>query len=204
MYRYYRVEVELTEKLLGTQPTDVKARELFESREDEEVPVGPPPKLTFFRHEGKPVLFDYQIKGFFKEAACALPEYLGVRGKVREYPSAATIKGHMARWLFIRPRHFPLTDGDGVVKGDVDGFIEHPLRGMTRRGERVLLLESDYIAEGSKIAFTVAVLENCPITEEGIRMWLQYAEEGIGLLGWRTGGYGHFKVLGFAKVEKVG
>jgi hypothetical protein len=211
VFKQYQVEIELIEKLLGTQPTEPKAREflkeVFPEKEDEEVPlaggvsaegvVPEVPKQTFYTHDDRPVLMDYQLKGFFKEAAVTLPEHLGVAGRKSEFPSSGTIKGYIDRWLFIAPRHIDLLNASGLRKDKVDGSMVHYLRGMTRRGERVAPLDSDYMDEGTRMKFIVSVLKTCSITDDGVKEWLKYGEEGLGLLGWRTAGYGRFKVVNF-------
>lgn len=226
MYKRYKVEIELITPILGTQATDPKARQFLEQREveqreDEEVPESEAPsKQTFYIHDGAdkdfanvvfpanflpaaPCLLDYEIKGFFKQSAITLPEHLGVPGKKRDYPSNQTIKGYIDRWLFISPRHIPFLDSKGERKMQVEGNIIHPIRAMTRQGERITLIDSDLMNEGTRIKFGIALLQNCPIKGEGLSAWLEYGEEGIGLLGWRTGGWGRFKVVSFSWIEQA-
>jgi len=203
LYKRYRVEIELIERILGSQPTNPKARRFLELREDEEVPTSTEVfKMTFFRKDGRPVLMDYEIKGYLKEAASILPQFLGIPGRRREVPSPTFVKGQLDRWLFVSPRHVPFIGPDGRIKEDVDGSIIHFLRAMTRQGPRVTPLESDFIEAGARLAFTISVIEHCPISEEALRAWLAYAEEGMGLLVWRTAGYGRFRVIGFAPVQR--
>lgn len=192
----YKVNIEFTEQLLGTIPKNEEVYktwvELKQAKPDEEPPEFSEEKSwTGFHSDGAGLyLFDYQIKGFLKEAASILPEVLGLKKKSGDLLSGATVKGRIDSWLFVFPRRIYFS------KSKPDGYIERPLRARTMQGERITLVRSDYLDIGTGLEFEVYTLFGSPIKEEALKIWLQYGElKGIGQ--WRNSSYGRFKVLDF-------
>ncbi len=144
--------------------------------------------------DGSRFCWDYQVRGFFKEAltvGCELGE------EVMKSLSKWTIKKTVDSMLFIEDRCIPFRDESGALIITVRE-LERPLRAQTMRGERICLARSEIINAGSWIAFTVAWLENRNtkstqrITEDAITWALNYgALKGLGQ--WRSGGHGRFK-----------
>jgi hypothetical protein len=185
----YRVTVTFTEPLLGTAPLN---RQLYtdyiadsapspEAVEEEVMTIDEAMEkgtTGFHRLDGQPIIYDYVVKGFFKDAAGMLRRVKGTNSsKVTAYKKI--IDGLM----FVKPRQIPLT-----VVGELS-ILERPLRAQTAQGERVALSRSEMVAAGSSMEFSVWILDG--ITEATLREWLDYgALRGFGQ--WRNGGYGSF------------
>ncbi len=144
--------------------------------------------------DGSKFCWDYQVRGFFKEAmtvGCELGE------EVMKSLSKWTIKKTVDSMLFIEERRIPFIGVDGLPVSKVRE-LERPLRAQTMRGERICLARSEVIDAGSSIVFTVGWLESKStkgtqrITEDAITWALNYgALKGFGQ--WRGGGWGRFR-----------
>ena len=134
--------------------------------------------------DGTPMLYDYVIKGFFKDAASML-RYDTQSGSAKLTAYRKKIDG----LIFVEPRRIPIE-----VVGEI-GILERPLRAQTAQGERVALARSEMIAPGSSIEFSVLCLS--VIKEPLLREWFEYgALRGLGQ--WRNANYGRF----FYEMEK--
>ena len=185
----YQVKLIFTEPLLGTVPLN---RELYAEYIATKAPVAENgeqetetvEELTekgttgFHRVGGKPVIYDYAIKGFFKDACGMLRRVDGTESK-----KLKNFKKVIDGLVFVKPRQIPV----GIV-GEI-GILERPLRAQTAQGERVALSRSESIPAGSMMEFTVKVLG--VLSEKVLREWLDYGSE-RGLGQWRNGGYGTF------------
>jgi hypothetical protein len=178
--------------MLGMSPTDPDIFDSFiasnapdaPSREEEIATIGlqavqEKGKTIFPKtSEGDPHLWDYQIKGFFKDAAGMLRK---VPGKV-----SAGIKAYKKEidgLVFIEERKIPI-----VFEGEI-GSCQRPLRAQTAQGERVSLANSETIPAGATIDFTITCLN--PKLEDAVREWLDYGKlRGLGQ--WRNSGKGRF------------
>lgn len=129
--------------------------------------------------EGVPILYDYQIRGFFKDTCSALRKVKGTESiKVKAYKKV--IDG----LVFVEPREIPLRF-DGEV-----GTCQRPLRAQTAQGERIALASSETVPEGTTAEFTVVLLDDD--MEKLVVEWLDYGEfKGIGQ--WRNSGKGRFE-----------
>ena len=129
--------------------------------------------------DGTPILYDYAVKGFFKDACGMLartPE--SGSSKVRAY------KKIIDGLVFVAPRRIPI-----AIDGLKIGILERPLRAQTAQGERVALARSEMIPEGASISFDVLILGQ--VTESLLKEWLEYgALRGLGQ--WRNASYGRF------------
>lgn len=127
--------------------------------------------------EGNPVLFDYQVKGFIKEAGRTFNGMGGVKN----------LRSKIDSYLFVRPRQIKL-----VVPDEGMSYLERPLRAMTMQGERVALAKSELLPEGTYFYCELVLVEPGPITIEMVRELLGYGRlKGLGQ--WRNGGYGSFE-----------
>lgn len=128
--------------------------------------------------EGNPFIYDYQIKGFFKDAA----------GMLRKIPSmqSAKIKAYKKEidgLIFVSPRKIEIAT-DRPIK-----TCQRPLRASTPQGERIALAISEEIEAGATIEFTIKLLKDD--LEAAIIEWLDYGElRGLGQ--WRNSGKGKF------------
>lgn len=128
--------------------------------------------------DGTPILYDYQVRGFFKDTCSALRKIKGTESfKVKAYKKV--IDG----LIFVEPREIPLEfDGDM-------GTCQRPLRAQTAMGDRVALASSETVPAGATAEFTVMLLDEN--MEALVREWLDYGEfKGIGQ--WRNSGKGRF------------
>ena len=189
----WKVVVTLTEEMLGTAsankdiysefigakcPENSKGEELTLPEVDEEVQKS---STVFHRTpEGGPMMYDYQIKGFFKDACSALRRGTDTRSK--------DLKAHLKvidGLLFVLPRTIPIQ----LPAGGAMGICERPLRAQTAKGERIALARSETVPVGSTLTFDLLVLNDG--MEKLVEEWLQYgALRGLGQ--WRNSGKGRF------------
>jgi len=188
----YKVKLTFTEPVLGATPKDPEvyagyiaskaaltdellAEELATVEKVEEKGW-----TGFHMLNDSPILYDYILKGFFKEACGALRRVSGTKSaKVTAYRKVIT------GLVFVTPRRIPLVLPDGGALG----ILERPLRAQTAQGERVALARSDTCPPGTTLEFTVTVLGQ--VEEALLREWLDYGAL-LGLRQWRSGGYGRF------------
>lgn len=196
------VKLTFTEPVLGTWPANANvAREFIASKSpdaatiaDEVAALGADAVadkgMTIFPRdaEERPVLYDYQVKGFFKDA-CGMLSRLGGKteaGKkkaVNESGRIAAYKKVIDGLIFVQPRMIPL-----VVNGEMEE-CQRPLRAQTAQGERVSLANSEQIPAGSTCEFDVLLMDESH--EAAVREWLDYGGlRGIGQ--WRNSGKGRF------------
>lgn len=188
----YKLAVTFNTSLLGTQPQKETAMEYITSKaidpttgelpEDE---VGTLPDelqkgtTAFHRLAGAPILYDYQVKGFIKEAGQV---FNGLRG-------VKNLRSKLDNLLFVEPRQIALSIPDGGAMTHCD----RPLRAMTAQGPRVSLARSEELPEGTSFECELAVYESA-LSEPLIRDLLDYgARKGIGQ--WRNGGHGRFSYV---------
>jgi len=133
----------------------------------------------FHKVDGAPFLYDYQIKGFFKDACSMLRREKGSRSS-----KLTAHKKIIDGMVFVYPRRIPIE-----LSGPIT-YVERPLRAQTAQGERIALARSEAAPEGSKISFTVKIRGG--MTGEDLREWLEYgADRGLGQ--WRNSGAGRFE-----------
>jgi len=166
----------------GVQPDEQAGVENAEEQLKEQTTV-------FARNsDGKAMLWDYQFKGFLKEACQAITVSAGQHTKeqlkgarLTEYLYKRTIDS----LIFVEPRQIILESPNG----DEFGFCERPLRGQTMRGERIALARSEEAPAGTKITLAIRVLNKklWPFVLD----WLEYGKfKGSGC--WRNSGKGRF------------
>lgn len=192
-----KVRLTFTEGILGTCPNDEdvykryivnKGRDLgadipesLEISEIEALPVDEQIEkgMTVFPRtdDGKPFLYDYQIKGFFKDTCGMLKKVPGTKSsKVKAF------KKEIDGLIFPMERQIVFENAELDV-------CQRPLRAQTMQGERVALAMSEEIKAGCSVTFSI----NYFLPEQGdlIREWLDYgAFRGIGQ--WRNSGKGRF------------
>ena len=186
-----KVELEFTEPLLGTLPGDEKLAEDYvtskhpegvQKDEQESLPEEIKKFSSYFARNsnGKPILWDYQIKGFFKDA-CSM-----MRRVTQELRAHKKIIDGL---IFVTPRQIELK-----LSGELT-FTERPLRISTPKGDRTALARSETAPAGTKIQIEILLLK--PDLKKYILNWLDY---GIlrGLGQWRNSGMGRFKWYGRA------
>lgn len=196
------VKITFVEPILGTWPANPNiARDYIASNSpdastiEEEVAalgadaVADKGMTVFPRDEnGTPVLYDYQIKGFFKDACGMLSRVggkteTGKKRAVNESGKLTAYKKVIDGLIFVGPRMIPIS-----VNGKI-GECQRPLRAQTAQGERVSLANSEEIPAGSTCEFEVLCMDDAHIP--AVREWLDYGGlRGIGQ--WRNSGKGRF------------
>lgn len=187
-----KVKITFTDDVLGMMPADPEVYKRFiathapdaptmedEIREHGEEAVAEKTLTVFHKlPDGTPYLYDYQLRGFFKDA-------MGMLRKVSSYESSKikAFKKAVDGLLFIKERQIPFQ-----LNGEM-GTCERPLRAETMQGPRIALAYSETVPAGSVIEFTVQLLD--PTLEKVVRECLDYGVfRGIGQ--WRNSGKGRF------------
>ncbi len=187
-----KVKLTFTEPLLGTSPANEDVyRDFIGSKapdaatvDDEVAAIGADAVvekgMTVFPRleDGTPFLYDYQIKGFFKDTCSGLRKVKGTKSeKIKAF------KKEIDRLIFPEPRCIPIR-----FEGEV-GECQRPLRAQTAQGERVSLAISEQVPAGATVEFTVVCLSDDH--EKVVREWMDYGRfSGIGQ--WRNSGKGRF------------
>lgn len=184
-----KVRLTFTEEILGTAPAD---KELYSTYIGSNAPDAPSKEeeieaigvdgmiekgMTVFprNEEGKPILFDYQIKGFFKNSAKAF-------NYIKKLPAYKTKIDNL---VFIKERKIVLQLQEGAEIGN----CQRPLRASTVQGERVALANSESCPAGTVVEFTIMVMLDELMNN--VIEWLDYgALNGIGQ--WHNSGKGRF------------
>lgn len=188
------VKLTLLEELLGTASANPEIFEEFiaskapepEKTTGEEVAALPDvdeeiqKTTTVFSRDadGKPILWDYQIKGFFKDACGMLRRVPGTKSK-----KLTAYKKVIDGLVFVGPRQIPI-EFDGEI-----GYCSRPLRAQTAQGERIALARSETIPAGGSITIEITALDEKLM--DVIDEWLDYGKlRGLGQ--WRNSGKGKF------------
>lgn len=137
--------------------------------------------MTVFprNEEGNPILWDYQIKGFFKDAAGVLKRVPGTKAsKIKAY------KKEIDGLLFVFPRMIPLNMPTKL------GSCERPLRASTAQGERIALANSETAPAGTTIDIEIQCM-----TKDMYDLAKECLDYGIlrGIGQWRNSGKGRYK-----------
>jgi hypothetical protein len=194
-----KIRLTLTEEVLGSSPNKEDIyREFIASKapdaatiEDEVAAIGVDSvmdgkKTVFPRNEdGVPCLYDYQVRGFFKEAFAALAKAgkAGYQGG-QHCANLKAYKKTVDQQLFVVPRMIPYQYGSQEV-----GSCVRPLRADTAQGTRVALASSETVPAGAFVEFET--IEILPELEDCIKEALEYGQfHGLGQ--WRNSGKGAF------------
>lgn len=213
-YSVYKLRVDFTTSVLGTQPQKAVATEYITSKVAARVtePMGedtpangfvaldeetglPADELetlpemldkgttAFHKKDGKPIFYDYMIKGFLKDAGQVFNGHRGVKN----------LRSKIDNFVFPFPRQIELH----LPEGAEITFCERPLRAMTAQGPRTSLARSEEIPEGTWFECQLKVYGGV-ISEPLLNDLLSYGgDKGIGQ--WRNGGHGRFSFT----LEKV-
>lgn len=187
-----KVKLTLTEEILGTSPADPEiyktyvaskapdAKKMEEEVETHGVDEVIDKARTVFstNKDGEAILWDYQIKGFFKDACGMLRNVEGTKSaKIKAY------KKYIDGLVFVTPRQIEF---ENII--DI-GDCQRPLRVPTPQGERNAIAVSDTINAGATLTFTVKILKED--LYDTVIEWLDYGQlRGLGQ--WRNSGKGTF------------
>ena len=160
------VKLTFTEDILGTCPNDKdiyrnfiidKAKEngaeINTQTEEDEVTALPTEEeitkgMTVFprTEDGQPFLYDYQIKGFFKDTCSMLKKIEKTKSsKIKAF------KKEIDGLIFTYPRKIVFENWDMDI-------CQRPLRAQTMQGERVTLAMSEQIKAGASVTFRIECL----------------------------------------------
>ena len=198
-----KVRITFTEEILGTASGDPKLHEEFvaskapnaQSMEEEVAALGVDEVvrngMTVFPRDdqGRPFLWDYQIKGFFKDACsmlsrCGGKDSSGKKAEVNESSKIKAYKKIIDGLIFVNPRRISF-----IFDGQV-GSCQRPLRAQTAQGERIAIANSETVPAGAYIDVEIVLLNS--EYEAAVIEWLDYgALRGIGC--WRNASKGRFE-----------
>lgn len=165
----------------GLQPDEVEVIQNI----DENLTNG---STIFPRDEKGPFIWDYQWKGFFKEATESVFVRSGEFTKEQLKKDDLTLymyKKTIDKQLFIKPRKIYLT----LPTGCEMTFVERPLRGQTMQGERICLARSEAAPAGTTCVFEIVWFKAC--LKNVVERCLEYGQYS-GMLQWRNSGAGSF------------
>jgi hypothetical protein len=188
--------LEFQEELLGTASANPEVHREFiaskapnaQSTEEEVAALGVEGVVEkgmtiFHKHEGKPFIFDYVIKGFCKDACSMLSRVPGTL--------SSKLKAHkkvIDGLIFPQPRRIMLQ----LPKGGAIGNNQRPLRAQTAQGERIALANSETVPAGTRIAFEMYLLDEG--LESLVLEWFEYAKlRGFG--AWRNASHGRACII---------
>ena len=198
------VHVKFIESALGTAPGDKEIYSRFigskapdaNSMEEEVAALGVDemvekgttvyPRLP----DGTPFIWDYQIKGFFKDACGSLrrltgkDEETGKKKKaVNESSKLTAYKSVIDTLIFPEPRKIPIK-----LNGEMT-ICQRPLRAETMQGPRIALASSEEIPAGSEMWFKVVCM-----SEDHVKAVVEWLDYGYwrGISQWRNSGKGRF------------
>ena len=187
-----KVRLTFTEEILGTSPSDpeiykkyVASKSEDAAKIEEEVALHGVDEVvdnarTVFpkNKDGELIMWDYQIKGFFKDAIGMLRQVKGTKcSKLTAY------KKKVDGLVFVQPRQIEF---ENVI--DI-GDCQRPLRADTPQGPRTAIAVSDTINAGATLTFTITLLNED--LEDVIIECLDYGKlRGLGQ--WRNSGKGTF------------
>lgn len=185
----YKLKVTFLVGPLGTQPQKDVATEYITSKAADpttgELPADELETLpealekgttAFHKLNGQPIYYDYQVKGFLKDAGQV---FNGLR-------NVKNLRSKLDHLVFVEPRQIALNMPDGAAIT----FCERPLRAQTAQGPRTSLARSEELPAGTWFECRLVVYDG-PISEPLLRDLLSYgARKGFGQ--WRNGGRGRF------------
>lgn len=197
------VKVTFTESLLGTSSSNPEIHSEFiaskapdaKSREEEIAAIGADAveekTTTIFPKDenGNPFLWNYQWKGFFKEACGMLQRQKGEKcakesAKLKAYKKIIDGCIEPGADPDCVERKIPIR----LIQGDTLGTLQRPLRGQTAQGERIALASSEEAKRGAEAEFYILTPD---IYEDAVKEWLNFGKR-HGMLQWRNAGNGRF------------
>ena len=129
--------------------------------------------------DNKPFIYDYHVKGFFKDSTAALKKIKGTKAsKVKAY------KKEIDGLVFVYPRQIMLKMAGAM------GENQRMLRAATPIGERIGIAHSESAPAGTSVELDIECLT--ADMYELVRECLDYGiKRGMGQ--WRNAGWGRFK-----------
>lgn len=192
-----RVRLTFTEEVLGTSPNDPELHDNYiaskapdaMSKKEEIAAIGVGEmierQMTVFPRDEKhePFVWNYQIKGFFKDACKSLRQVGG-----SESSKITAFKTKIDGLIFVKERKIPFMNYGQV------GECQRSLRADTPQGPRTALAHSETVKKGSYIDITIQILPSKDKKydlKKAVEEWLDYGSV-RGLGQWRNSGKGTF------------
>jgi hypothetical protein len=187
------VELTLTEEMLGTKAAnkdvfadfiaskapddDLRKQELDNAEHREEAGT-----TVFPRENGEIGIYDYQLRGFFKEACGAINRFDKDETGLEKL---SAYKTKIDGCVFVFPRFIPFK----MPVGTIPGVCERPLRAETAQGPRVSVCRSESVPAGTKFQLQIDIKSKDLIPY--VHAWLNYGSlKGLGQ--WRNSSRGRF------------
>lgn len=189
-----KIKLTFIEELLGTKAADPAVFTRFIASKH---PDGTPQKdeldradireeagsTLFHREHGAPGIYDYQVKGFFKDAMAALNRF--DKEARNNLEKLAAFKSKIDGAIFVSPRFIPIL----LPPGAATGTCERPLRADTAQGPRVSVVRSETVPAGSALIVEIQVFAK--ELQPYLELMLNYGKlRGLGQ--WRNSGKGRF------------
>lgn len=178
----------LQDHIASRAPTEAAKNEEIEAAQiQEEVKKA---STVFPKDEKGLFAWDYQLRGYFKEALTALIE-LGDLKSVSKW----AIKGVVDSFVFVSPRRCYYASETGQAIHTPSGVLQRPLRATTLQGDRIALASSEQLPAGTTLSFTLNLLtgdnpkSKKMLTIQNIEDALDYGQF-KGFSQWRGAGYG--------------
>lgn len=186
-----KVRIIFTEELLGTASNNPDIHSDFiaskapdaPSTQEEIAAIGADEveekgMTVFPKENGEPFVWDYQVKGFFKDACGMLKKVTGT-----ESAGIKAYKKEIDGLVFVFDRKITIQNYGTI------GECQRPLRGQTAQGERIALAHSETVPAGSYIELEIRCLKDSLM--KAVKEWLDYGSlRGLGQ--WRNSGKGRF------------
>ena len=142
--------------------------------------------------DGQPFVYDYQIKGAFKDACSMLQRLTGKDPETGKKKKAVNESGKITAYkkvidgmIFPKPRRIVIQ----MPEGEDITYCQRPLRAQTAQGERVALAISEEVPAWSVLEFEVVCLDDAHVP--AVLEWLDYGQlRGLGQ--WRNSGKGRY------------
>jgi len=230
-----KVRVEYTDEILGTAANNKEIHSEYiggkapdaPSRTEEIAAVGVEEivnkEMTVFSRDedGNPILWDYQWKGFLKEAMSAIRTLVdkegdtgddgdgdtdkdsdtGKKKAVGKKKSITTASGQITAYkskidknIFVWPRKIPFTEFDKI------GNCQRPLRAETAQGPRIALANSETIPAGAKQEFEILCMDDSHVNAV-VECLFYGLFKGTGQ--WRNSGKGRFDFVEIGERESL-
>jgi len=191
-----KIELTFLQELLGTATANPDLYEEFiaskapvpAEAEDEvktlpkDIEAAMAKSTTVFHRDAKkcPCIYDFQVKGFMKDACSMLARCDGTRSsKIKAF------RKEIDGLIFVTPRLLRLK----LPPGTEPGICQRPLRASTAQGERVALARSETVPIGTTVRISLNILSDR--LHAAIAEWLDYGRlRGLGQ--WRNSGKGRF------------
>ena len=212
------VELELTNTILGSQPSSDPQREYILQNAKKELKKlerrlnarsTTAEEAEILEQRIEQILADLEEKGLDIESEerkeTIFPRSDGrlgiyhyhVLGLLKEvaynFQKERGIKNKISRYVRVEPRFIPFIR-DGEYIKEPDGIFTRPIRAITPQGVIVSLVSSEKIEPPAELKFQIVVANLDGMSGKKVKELLEIGEEWGGLLQWRTAGYGSYRI----------